>query len=208
MKDPELRTEFPTRARPILRSVCIVVLSFSLSLLIPSPRTETRDRKNRPLGEAGAGQPFKVDIDGPKGPIDAKLVDNGDGTYRCDYQANGAGTVKVAVTLEGEHVARSPYKVRCGAGAFHGNTRIEQYTFVVRAKTQEDEEMETGGELEFFSVEIDGPGEPKKPSIVDLKNGTYVVSYSLPDAKEGSEWKISCLLNGNHIRGSPFHQRN
>lgn len=37
------------------------------------------------------GDPFDVKIQGPNGPVDAKIKDNQDGTYTVDYKPDDAG---------------------------------------------------------------------------------------------------------------------
>ena len=162
---------------------------------------ETRDQDGKPLGEKGAGAPFKVDIDGPDGKIPAKVTDNGDGTYHVEYEPTKYGNHHIEVTLEDEHCANSPWDIRVDAGAYFGNSCIEKFTFVVRTKTRDNENKTTGGELEHFSVTIDGPGEKVEAKVQDIGDGTYIVSYSLP---ETGKYQIACKLNGKNIKGSPF----
>lgn len=40
---------------------------------------ETRDKNGKLLGKAGAGKPFAVKVEGPKGAVPAKIEDHGDG---------------------------------------------------------------------------------------------------------------------------------
>ena len=166
---------------------------------------ETRDAHGRPIpGEKGAGQPFEVNIKGPKGPVKAQVTDNGDGTYRVDYEPTaGAGPYTIEVTLKGEQVAKSPYKIRVDAGAFHGTTTIKEFRFVVESRTKTNEVKRVGGEAENFEVTIDGPGNPKA-KLEDLANGEYLVSFAVPKGK----YNVNCKLNGSHIQGSPFNLQN
>ena len=58
------------------------------------------------------GDPFEVEITGPKGEkLKAPVKDNGDGTYRVDYTPLNGGPTKIAVTLRDKPVARSPYLI-------------------------------------------------------------------------------------------------
>jgi len=166
---------------------------------------ETRDAHGRVIpGVKGAGQPFEVAIQGPNGKVPARITDNNDGTYRVDYEPTAAGTHTVGVTLKGEHVAQSPYKVRVDAGAFAGTTLIREYKFVVESRTRTNQVKQVGGEAENFSVVIDGPGNPKAV-LEDAGNGEYVVSFALPNK---GKYAVNCKLNGNHIVGSPFNLAN
>jgi len=168
---------------------------------------ETRDQDGKPIGEKAKGMPFVVDIQGPDGPVPAKVTDNGDGTYRVEYEPTKHGDHKIEVTLEDEatgkpeQVADSPYHIRVDPGAWHGTTNIEEYTFVVSTKQRDGSRKTVGGELEHFSVVVDGPGDKVEAKIVDLNDGRYVVSYSLPEL---GTYKISCRINGKDIVGSPF----
>ena len=87
------------------------------------------------------------------------------------------------------------------AGAWAGTSNIERFTFVVRTNTREGENKPTGGETENFTVSVDGPGAKVEPSIQDVGDGTYIVSYSLPEL---GRYQIACKINGKDIVGSPF----
>ena len=57
------------------------------------------------------GHPFRVNIKSPKGPVDAKITDNEDGTYRVDYTPTDQGIHNVSVQLEDKHIPGSAFKV-------------------------------------------------------------------------------------------------
>ena len=69
-----------------------------------------------------------------------------------DYEPNAAGNVHIEVTLDKEHVKNSPLDVRVDAGAFPGNSLIEQYTFLVRTKDRNGKNLPKGGESKNFQV--------------------------------------------------------
>lgn len=48
----------------------------------------------------GANQPFKVEIQGPKGKVPARITDHGNGDYRVDYEPTSAGNHHIEVTLK------------------------------------------------------------------------------------------------------------
>src|SRR5687767_6055975 len=59
-------------------------------------QAKDRDGNNMKRG----GDPFEVRIQGPRGPVDAKLSDNNDGTYTVNYQPGGPGKHRIEVTLK------------------------------------------------------------------------------------------------------------
>jgi hypothetical protein len=78
--------------------------------------------------------------------------------------------------------------VRVDAGAFHGNTLIKEYRFVVETRTRENKPKQVGGESANFAVAVEGPGAPKA-KLDDLGNGEYLVSFALPSK---GQYKASC----------------
>jgi filamin len=165
---------------------------------------ETRDGKGRPVQEKGAGQPFVVKIDGPNGDVPATVTDNGDGTYRVDYEPTQHGNHHIEVTLKDQQVAKSPYDIRVDAGAFAANTVIKSYSFVVETRTRDGTPKGVGGEEKNFEIAIDGPGQ-SQAGLQDAGNGDYIVTYELP--QQGT-YNITVKINGENINGSPFTQAN
>merc|ERR1711991_165157 len=135
--------------------------------------------------------PFVVDIDGPNGKVPAQVTDNGDGTYRVDYEPTAAGNHKIEVTLKEEQVANSPYNIRVDAGAWAPNTGIKHYSFVVETRDRNNQPKTVGGESENFEVTVAGPGEPKA-QLDDCGNGEYMVTYSLP---EQGKYNVGVKIN-------------
>jgi hypothetical protein len=45
---------------------------------------------------------------------------------------------------------------RVDAGAFHGNTGIKEYRFVVESRTRTNEVKKVGGEAQNFAVAVEG----------------------------------------------------
>lgn len=57
------------------------------------------------------GHPFKADVKGPFGEdLAPRMVDNNDGTYTVTYVPSPTTDV-VAVTINGKHIANSPFQV-------------------------------------------------------------------------------------------------
>lgn len=156
---------------------------------------EYRDSHGRPLGAKGAGMPPLVQIQGPNGSVAPRVTDNGDGTYRVDYDPLGPGDHDISVTLNDAHLADSAYKVRIDAGAFAGTTAIRSFAFVVETRTRTNEIKGVGGESGNFEVTVSGAGNPVA-DLVDQGDGTYLVSYSLPAR---GQYSVSCKLNGKDI---------
>jgi len=165
---------------------------------------EYRDKHGNPLGAKGAGMPPSVVINGPKGQVKPRITDNGDGTYRVDYEPVGPGEHNIAVTLNDVHLADSAYNVRIDAGAFHGTTLIRSYAFTVETRTKDNKIKGVGGEADNFAVSVAGPGQVKV-DLHDQGDGSYLVSYALPAR---GRYTVNVKLNGNHIQGSPFEQSN
>lgn len=137
---------------------------------------EPLDQDGNPLGPAGKGKPFKTIVEGPKGPVPTKVPaswpssgrlltillaqiteDPTTGKRTVVYEPNAPGNYHIEVLYEDQHVANSPYDVRVDAGAFARNCIIESYSFVVRTKDREGNNLPAGGEKDNFSVTVDGP---------------------------------------------------
>jgi len=163
---------------------------------------KARDRYGNDMGKGG--DPFEVQVVGPGGDVPAGVVDNDDGTYTVNYAPTDAGKHTVYVNLKNNAVAKSPYTVNVKEGAAHENTFIEKFTFSVRTKTKSNNFKTVGGET--FAVAIAGPHGPVAAELIDthdLGNGIYNVNYTLPAP---GDYKVSVLLNGHDIQGSPFNQ--
>jgi len=154
---------------------------------------QARDKNGNDMKKGG--DPFDVKINGPNGPVPAKVKDNDDGTYTVDYKPEDAGKHRVDVTLKGVPVAKSPYNVNVKEGADDHTTIIESYSFVIQAKTKKGANRKDGGD--DFKVTITGPRGNVPVELKDLHNGTYLVTYRLPDA---GEYNISVTLNGKPLQ--------
>lgn len=162
-------------------------------------QAKDRNGKNIPKG----GEEFEVTITDSRGnTVPATTQDNGDGTYRVDYEPSAAGKHKVDVKHKGKHIKDAPFTVVVKAGADGTHSVIESYQFTIRAKNKQGEDKTEGGDS--FGVEVAGPdGKVTTASVNDLKNGSYVAVYSL--AGKG-EHKVHVKLNGRDIAGSPLVQ--
>jgi len=148
------------------------------------------------------GDPFEVKIQGPKGPVDAKITDNQDGTYNVDYQPSTAGKHRIEVNLKTRPIKDAPFTVMVKEGADESNSFIENFTFTIRAKTKKGENRKDGGD--DFKVDIQGSGGAvPNVSLKDVGDGTYFCSYKLPGP---GAYTVNVTLNGKHIKGSPWKQ--
>jgi len=161
-------------------------------------QAKDRDGKNMKNG----GDPFEVKIQGPNGNIPATVKDNEDGTYTVAYQPQDAGKHKIDVNLKGKPIKDAPFSVLVKEGADDSHSCIEGFTFTIRAKTKKNQNKKDGGD--DFKVAIQGPrGDVPDVKVKDIGDGTYLVSYKLPDS---GEYSVHVTLNGKHIQGSPWKQ--
>ena len=154
---------------------------------------------------AAPGLPLVVDVAGPDGAkLDAKITDNGDGTYDVEYNPTERGEHKVAVSVDGKAVGKSPYTLVAEAGVDTDNSSIK-FMFSMQLKTK------TGGILRFFrrtnkvtvdvtNKEADYKGEGE---VQDLGEGLYKATYEVPGS---GVYKVNVKLNGRKVKGSPFKQ--
>jgi len=163
---------------------------------------KSRDRFENDMGKGG--DPYEVQVVGPSGDVPAKVVDNDDGTYNVTYHPSEHGKHTVYVNLKNNAVAKSPYTVNVKEGAAHEFTFVEKFQFTIRTKTKSNNFKTVGGET--FTVSIRGPnGEipSEHIDIHDLKNGSYLVNYSLPTP---GDFVVSVKLNDHDVQGSPYPQ--
>jgi len=161
---------------------------------------QARDRNGNNLNKGS--DPFEVKVTDPNGKlVDSPIVDNGDGTYSVAYEPTLAGRHKVDVRLKGKPVGNTPVSVNVKEGASYEHTGIESFSFVIKTKTKANKEKKEGGEVFDVTVTKQGGEDIKTVKINDVGDGTYVVSYSLPGP---GEYHVKTLLNGHHIKGSPY----
>jgi len=163
-------------------------------------RIQARDKNGNPRKEGG--DPFKVDIQGPTGPVHCDIKDNGDGTYDCVYQPDNAGLHDVAVTLNGTPIKGSTFHVQIKPGAWPKNTIIESFNFTIRAIDKRGKPVPNGGE--DVKVNMKGPQGAVPVQFQDRGDGTYYVTYQ---TNSSGEYTCDVLVNGQHIKGSPFTQK-
>jgi len=69
-------------------------------------RAKTKSGTHKLLG----GDKFKVDIQGPEGPLEGvKVTDLNDGLYLCDYTLENPGEYTIACKINNHHIKGSPF---------------------------------------------------------------------------------------------------
>ena len=151
--------------------------------------------------EAGTGA-ISVRCDGPNGPINVDVKDNGDGTHSCSYLPKRPGAYTVKVGLNGQPVKDSPFRVNVTSGCNPGHVKVTGPGLA-------------GGKLgETLKVEIDtrgaGDGQlaigiagPKEAKIAcdDHKDGTATLSIT---PVEAGEYKLDVKFGDQEVPGAPF----
>jgi len=154
---------------------------------------QAKDRNGNNMNRGG--DPFEVKIQGPDGPVDADIKDNGDGTYNVDYAPKSGGRHKIDVTLKGQPVQKSPFVVNVKEAADEGTSLIDSYSFIIQGKTKKGALRKDGGD--DFKVSITGPRGQLNAELKDLNNGTYLVTYRLPDP---GNYTIQVTVNGKVLK--------
>jgi filamin len=166
---------------------------------------QPKDKDGKNVDRHHDADTFEIKVTDQNGnQIDSPITDNGDGTYKVVYEPTGVGRHKVDVRLKGKPVGNTPVSVNVKDGAWYENTHVDSFSFVIRTKTKQNKDKKEGGET--FEVKIVHEGnkeEVKNIKITDIGDGTYVVSYNLPS---DGDYKVNVLLNGRHIKGSPWKQ--
>jgi filamin len=103
---------------------------------------QAKDRNGNNMNKGG--DPWEVKIQGPDGPVDANVKDNGDGTYTVDYAPKSPGKHRIDVTLKGAPVQKSPFTVNVKEGADEDTSLIDSYSFVIQAKTRKGANKKDG----------------------------------------------------------------
>jgi len=154
--------------------------------------------------------PFEVTVTQPDGtelPADnVHLEPKDDGTYDVKYDPLTDGPHKVAVSLRGVPVGKSPYSVDVVAGADPEGSGVGEFGFTLQARDRKGEPMTTGGARFEVEVKLDELGSDPIDCVVvkDNGDGTYTASYHID---EPGTYKIYVKLNGRTVKGTPFKQQ-
>eukprot|EP01127_Copromyxa_protea_P008945 TRINITY_DN206_c0_g1_i1.p1 TRINITY_DN206_c0_g1~~TRINITY_DN206_c0_g1_i1.p1 ORF type:complete len:754 (-),score=220.15 TRINITY_DN206_c0_g1_i1:24-2285(-) len=163
---------------------------------------QARDKNGNNMPEGG--DPFEVKIQGPDGEVPAQVTDNGDGTYRVDYEPKTAGPHNIDVDLNGKPIKGSTFKVVIKPGAWAEKSTVEDFNFTIRTKDKRGAFLSIFGGDDVKAKITSPSGQDVPTKVKDNRDGSFTVSYKLP-AETGS-FAVEVLLNGEHIVGSPFTQ--
>jgi len=144
------------------------------------------------------GDPFVVKISSPTEAIQAKVADNGDGTYSVTYAAQNTGPVTIAVTLEEQPIKDAPFHLECRSGTDLRNTGFSGFTFTIQTRDKHGNNKTYGGD-QFVVTPSDSS---VNVQTHDNGNGTYTASFAL--AKKGN-YNFKVLFNGKELAASPLH---
>jgi len=147
----------------------------------------------------------------------AEVKDRGDGTYAVSFfpRPGVTGLCTLHVVIRGAHIQDSPFTLDLN---IFGRTLAEittaegdgvlscipgrQSSFTIVARDLKGQPRQTGGDDFAVEIKADTKGDPKI-DVIDNNNGTYAVTYSLPDDARG-DCLISVYFESKDIKGSPF----
>eukprot|EP00010_Vexillifera_abyssalis_P008583 CAMPEP_0201543964 /NCGR_PEP_ID=MMETSP0173_2-20130828/240_1 /ASSEMBLY_ACC=CAM_ASM_000268 /TAXON_ID=218659 /ORGANISM="Vexillifera sp., Strain DIVA3 564/2" /LENGTH=875 /DNA_ID=CAMNT_0047951895 /DNA_START=37 /DNA_END=2664 /DNA_ORIENTATION=- len=156
--------------------------------------------------------PFEVAITGPNGPVDAKVTDNGDGTYDVEYTPDDAGNHQIAVTLDGDAIKDMPQDVNIKPAVVTGNStaegpgvegpcKVDKHGPVTIIARDEDGKQVAFGGFDF-EIEVTGPNGPvDHDGIKDNEDGTYSTGWT---PTHSGEHTVAITSEGQPIKDSPF----
>ncbi|PRP88073.1 hypothetical protein PROFUN_04164 [Planoprotostelium fungivorum] len=167
------------------------------------------------------GDHFTVKVKGPNGEQDAKVSDNGDGTYTAEYTPEGKGATTVEVHNHGpegaQHVAKSPYHVNVREPADRSKTQVSGPgiksgrpqgvpTHVdIEARDKDGKPIGQGGDQ--FAVSVKGPNGEVPATLKDNGDGHYRADYTPEDLGDHTvEIKLKDQTGEHgHVDKSPYH---
>jgi filamin len=152
--------------------------------------------------DAGPGQPQVSLMTEQGAPVPAKLTDNGDRTYRVEFQPNiASGTLVAAVNFNNQPVPSSPFKINVQSGvrvygpAVEGPVLPQQTTFmVVDCK-------DVGPGVPQVSLMTE-QGAPVPAKLTDNGDRTYRVEFQ-PNIASGT-LVAAVNFNNQPVPSSPF----
>jgi hypothetical protein len=137
---------------------------------------------------------FDINFSGPEN-IESKLVNNGDGTYKCTFGSAPPGDYRVEVSYKGKLIEKGSWDLRVVDAI--SNLTIEELTILVQATDKDGTPKETGGEVDLFEVTTN---HDEKVEIEDQEDGRYTIIYPV---KPGAN-KIDVKYEGESLSGFPL----
>jgi len=183
---------------------------------------EVRDRFDNPVGHGGDAitaviiPKAKEAAEGEEAaaagePIPATVTDNGDGTYKVDYEPlTKAGDYTVEVKLGEDPIKDAPFDLTVGASTGGSDPEKsfvvglkdavagEKQEPIVHSVDQFGNPLVGGGDN--VEVKLSGP-EDVDVNVIDNGDGTYTADYTPTKA---GDYKAVVKINGNEVAGSPF----
>ncbi|KAJ8002627.1 hypothetical protein DPEC_G00160850 [Dallia pectoralis] len=151
--------------------------------------------------------PLEVQLTGPSGSAEPVAVkNNGDGTHTVNYTPAQDGPYTVSVKYADQEVPRSPFKVRCQPGHDASKVRasgpgLNKSGVPASLPVEFTIDARDAGEGLLTVQILDPEGKPKKATIHDNRDGTYIVSY-VPDST--GPYTITIKYGGDEIPYSPY----
>ncbi|EGC39028.1 hypothetical protein DICPUDRAFT_91322 [Dictyostelium purpureum] len=168
-------------------------------------KIQGRNKEGESLTQGG--DDFTVKVNGPNGPVDATVKDNGDGSYDVEYNPTTGGDHNVEVFLRGEPLAQGPADVKilnsdannsyCEGPGFEKAQAKRPTEFTIHSVGVDNKPCTAGGDP--FQVAISG-GSPIQIAIQDNDDGTYTVSYT---PEQPGDYEIQVTLNDEPIKDIP-----
>ena len=145
--------------------------------------------------------------------LKATVLDTADGAYSVTYRTVAAGQYKLSVTINGVHIAGSPFATTVqpggtcaakstvsGAGAQSATAGAET-KLGLHAVDCYGNFQTAGGDP--FVVTMRRPGvAPLSADVLDASNGAYTVTYN---ATVAGLWQLHATAGSVHVLGSPFN---
>eukprot|EP01126_Amoeba_proteus_P013660 TRINITY_DN1585_c0_g1_i4.p1 TRINITY_DN1585_c0_g1~~TRINITY_DN1585_c0_g1_i4.p1 ORF type:complete len:1109 (-),score=323.00 TRINITY_DN1585_c0_g1_i4:135-3389(-) len=176
----------------------------------------TADAGGTPLSKGGAT--ILAVLKDPRGDCPVSVVDNGDGTYACEYTPKSAKpttlSVKVSTETNGSgEIKGAPFKVNVTPGAVDAEHTIAKGDGTKGAKSgvkapllvvtmdSNDNPLTHGGEQISAELLPLSKGNIIPVDVVDNGDGTYGLEY-LPTS--AGPYQLNINLNGQPIKDSPI----
>ena len=146
--------------------------------------------------------------------VPVAALDLGDGRYSASYRVLPAGNYQLSITIDGEHIAGSPFATKvkpgttCAANSkVEGDGRLratagEKTSLTIRAVDCYGNAATSGGDP--FGVSLLKGGMPSVVAeVLDRNDGTYFATYT-PSVSGLWMLHVTTGGSGGHASGSPF----